>query len=55
MPFPLEKAKANLKAYQASKKPFTCDKCGYVIKISPPFPAVMQHKDCNGTFKGEDF
>jgi hypothetical protein len=47
----LKKAQAALKAFQNSKVSFACDVCGHTIRIVPPIPEVMRHKDCTGTFQ----
>jgi len=47
----LKKAQAALRAFQKSKITFKCDTCGHIVKIAPPIPEVMKHKNCTGTFQ----
>lgn len=49
----LEKAKANLRAFQDSKISLRCNKCGYGIK-SAFVQAGAIHKDCGGEFIKEE-
>lgn len=46
----LLKAQAALKAWKDSKLLFKCNVCGYIIKLAPPIPEKMNHKNCTGQF-----